>query len=391
MNSTEPHDPHGPEDPPNALYVHVPFCLAKCRYCDFYSRPIHPTNADRYTAAITRQLRGLAAPHPLATVFLGGGTPTALGVERLGEILDALAPLRDGHTEFSVEANPGAFDEPLARRMIEAGVNRANIGVQSFQPLELAMLGRVHDAAAARQAVAVARNAGFANIGIDLMYGLPGQTLTSWLDSLRQAFDLGVEHLSGYALSLEPGTPLHADWRAGAVAEMDESLQRELYDAMIEQAGAAGLTQYEISNFARAGFECRHNLTYWHNQPYVGLGPAAASYVGGVRRTNRPDLAAWSAAVLADKPPPADEERLPPRQTMAETLMLGFRLRAGVDRSAFASRFGLDMLTAFPRTLPRYIDQGALLLEATHIRVARWALFGTDTILADIVEEGRAE
>ena len=328
---------------------------------------------------------------PLATVFLGGGTPTALGGERLGDIFRAVAPLCDARTEISVEANPGAFDGPLARRLIAAGVNRVNIGVQSFQGDELAVLGRLHDAAAARHAVALARDAGFANVGIDLMYGLPGQTLASWRDSLRQAFDLGVEHLSGYALSIEPGTPLHADWQAGAVEEMDETLQREMYYAMIEQAGGAGLAHYEMSNFARPGFACRHNLTYWHNWPYLGLGPAAASYMAGVRRTNRPDADAWATAVLADRPPPADEERLPRHLRMAETLMLGLRLTAGVDRSAFASRFGLDALAAFPHSLPRYAAQGALLIEATHIRLASWALFGADTILADIVEEGRRE
>ena len=449
----------------------MPFCLAKCRYCDFHSRPLQPADADRYTAAIVRQLLQLArvegvsparlagilpasgedgltsssdpahgthnagetpasrgegvsparlagilpasdedgltsssdpahgthnagetpASRPLATVFLGGGTPTVLGAERLGAMLHAIAPLCDAHTEISVEANPGAFDEPLARRLIEAGVNRINFGVQSFQPNELSVLGRLHDAQAARDAIGLARRAGFANIGLDLMYGLPGQTLASWLDTLRQAIDLAPDHLSGYALSIEPGTPLHDDWRAGAATEMDETLQRELYYAMIDRAGEAGLAQYEISNFARPGFPCRHNVTYWHNLPYLGLGPAAASYVDGVRRTNRADTASWTAAVLADQPPPADEERLPPRMTMAETLMLGLRLTAGVDRATFAARFGLDVLTAFPHSLPRYIAQGALLLTATHLRLTHWALFGADTILADIVEEGRRE
>jgi len=380
---------------PRALYVHVPFCRAKCRYCDFYSKPLDGASARLYVDAAVRQLTSLTANSaltvPLQSVFLGGGTPTALGRDLLDLILAALAPLIDSRTEFSVEANPGAFDADLCQILLARGVNRLNFGVQSFQDGELAVLGRIHSARQADECIRLARATGMTSIGLDLIYAIPGQTAHTWRDSLLRAFDLGVDHLSCYALSFEPGTPLDADRQAGKITEVDEGLQRELYYLTIEQTAAAGLEHYEISNFARPGRRCVHNLTYWNNLPYAAVGPAAASYIGGVRRTNSPDVAAWASAVLAGQDPPHEQESLPHRLRMAETLMLGLRMIAGIDCGAFAARFGEDPRTAFPESIGRYLQQGAIVMDGTHLRLAQWALFGADTVLADIVAEGIAE
>jgi oxygen-independent coproporphyrinogen-3 oxidase len=378
--------------PPRALYVHVPFCVRKCRYCDFYSRPLDAGAASEYVEAAIRELRAgtplLAAP--LATVYVGGGTPTTLPGRLLRQLLAAIWPLIDERTEFTVEANPGTVREGVAEILVECGVNRVALGAQSLRTEELRTLGRIHTPQEVPAAIVAMRQAGIVNIGLDLIYAVPGQTLGAWRDSLGRILELQPQHLSAYALSFEEGTPLCGDLQAGRVAAMDEGLQRECYDAVIEAAAGAGLEHYEISNFARPGRRCEHNMTYWHNLPYLGIGPAAASYVGGVRRTNTPDLAAYMEAIRAGMPAPCSPEQLPPRMVMAETLMLGLRLIEGIDRGDFSRRFGIDPAAAFPKSFARHLDLGTLQIADSHIRIAREALFVSDAVLADIVEEAHS-
>jgi oxygen-independent coproporphyrinogen III oxidase len=443
-----------------ALYVHVPFCLAKCRYCDFYSVPVplaeaaaeletgtgsesarfspirclspFPApppgeaggpaagvcggNGDRhrngerhavaepvpisagmpakalvpeYLRAVGPELQARAGclAAPLASVFVGGGTPTVLGPRRLADLLGLLTPWIDAQTEFSVEANPGTVDDQVAGVLAAAGVNRVNLGVQSLRDEELRVLGRIHSADGARQSVATLRAAGLDNVGLDLIYGIPGQTVDTWRQSVDQALAMGPNHLSCYALSFEPGTPLAADLLAETVTEMDEADQEACYRHAIAACATAGLEHYEISNFARPHRRCRHNLTYWHNQPYLGIGPGAASYVGGDRRTNDRDLPAYTRALLAGQAPPATSEHLEGRHAMAEAVMLALRLIDGIDRHAFAARYGSDVCEAFPNSIPLYQGLGMLEVTPDRVRICPSALFLADTILADIVDE----
>jgi oxygen-independent coproporphyrinogen-3 oxidase len=342
----------------------------------------------------------------LASIFIGGGTPTCLDRILLGKLLAKLGPLAGTGCEFSIEANPGTLTGRLTDMLVLSDVNRVSLGVQSFVPGELATLGRIHTAAEARNAVRMLQKGGIGNFSLDLIYGIPGQTLDSWRRSLRQALDLGPRHLSCYALAFEPGTPLRAYRDAGKVCEMDESLQKECYYAAIETAAAAGLEHYEISNFAAKGFRCRHNLTYWHNEPYVGIGPAAASYTSSMgilpvpprgaspaamvwmRHTNAPDLEAYMSAIWQGQLPPSTGESLAGRAAMAEAVMLALRLIEGADRRELAERYGMDIAQAFPRSISRYQALGALAVTPTHVRIARDYLFVADTILADIIAEG---
>ncbi|MBI5725130.1 MAG: radical SAM family heme chaperone HemW [Planctomycetes bacterium] len=371
----------------DGLYVHVPLCLAKCRYCDFYSLPLAGDLAGRYVRAAGLELVRLAEflAWPAGTIFVGGGTPTCLGAGPLGELLGPLGNRAGPETEFSVEANPGTVDGPVADLLAGSGVNRVSLGIQSLQPDELALLGRIHDARQAVEAFGILRRAGLKNLGADLIYGLPGQSMESWLDTLGCVLELSPEHLSCYCLSIEEGTPLADDLRAGRIKPPDEALQKEMYYAAIEQAGKAGLEHYEISNFARPGRRCRHNLIYWHNQPYIGVGPGAASYIAGSRSKYLPDLAGWLDAVLAGRRPAATAERLTGMALMAETLMLNLRLIEGVDRQAFAERFGLDPLAVFPAVFNRYAAQDAVQIDAKNIRIAPKFLFVADSILADLL------
>jgi oxygen-independent coproporphyrinogen-3 oxidase len=372
-----------------ALYVHVPFCLRKCSYCDFYSLPIDSPAATAYVEAVLAELSSNADSLvcPLDSVFVGGGTPTSLGAPLLGRLLSALRRYVGPDTEFTVEANPGTVTREIADLLAQTGVNRVSLGVQSLQDNELALLGRAHKAADVAPAIQQLSQAGLANLGVDLIYGICGQTLESWRKTLRGALSLPVGHLSCYALSIEPGTPLERRIRARELAEMDEGLQKDCYLAAIDAARGAGMEQYEISNFSRVGLRCRHNLTYWRNEPYLGIGPGAASFLTGVRRKNRPNLNAYVEAVATGGPPPASQERLTGRKAMAEALMLGLRLTEGVDRQLFIDSYGRDPLEAFPTSLTRYADCGAVRITPRNLRIDPRYFFVSNTILSDILSE----
>jgi oxygen-independent coproporphyrinogen III oxidase len=375
--------------PPAALYLHVPFCLRKCRYCDFYSVDLEGAPADRYVRAARAELaarRDRTAP-AFRTVFVGGGTPTSLGERRLPLLLADLAGPGNSAVEFSVEANPGTVNAAVVAALAECGVNRITLGAQSFDEGELSLLGRIHTPGETVAAVQAVRRAGIDNLGLDLIYGIPAQTEDSWRASLAAALALDPEHLSCYGLSIEEGTPLEEDVRAGRVRVPEEAMQRACYDAAIEAAASAGLEHYEISNFARPGRRCLHNLTYWDNDSYIGIGPGAVSYVDNVRRANLPDLAAYLRAVEAGLPPPAREERPGPRTQMAETMMVGLRRIEGIGRGDFRRRFGMDPAKAFPRSLSRHAELGSLHVTSERIRIAPGYFFVSDSVLADIVGE----
>ncbi len=375
--------------PAGALYIHVPFCAAKCRYCDFYSLATGQSGTGEFLQALAAEMRAQAPRlrKPLASVFVGGGTPTSIGGPGLEELLAIPAGWLGCDTEFSVEANPGTVDGRGVEILVSAGVNRVNLGVQSLRADELAILGRIHSPQQARDAFNMLRQAGLQNLGLDLIYGIPGQSLQSWQDSVAEALDLRPEHLSCYALSFEENTPLWQDLQAGRVAEMDEAEQETCWRHAISAAADAGLEHYEISNFAQPGRQCRHNLTYWRNMPYIGLGPGAASYLGGVRRTNVPDLAAYVRALLSGQAAPASQEQLTGRKAMAETVMLALRLTQGLDLQAFADRHGQDVRQVFARSISRYIQTGWLEVQAGHLRIPTSAMFVSNEVLADILAE----
>ncbi len=379
-----------PAPPPvRALYVHVPFCRSKCRYCDFYSCIYDDQAAEVFVSAAAAELeaRKSLLTLPLESVFIGGGTPTVLGLRLGGELLAMLAPLTNEHTEFSIEANPGTLDERLVETIAAAGVNRVSFGVQSFDDGELKLLGRLHTSDQARHAVELVCSAGIANISIDLMYGIPDQSVDSWQASLASGLELPLTHLSCYGLSFESGTPLQADMAAGRVQPMSDELQRECYYTAIDASEAAGLMHYEISNFAGEGFQCGHNLTYWRNQPYLGIGPGAASYIDGARATTLPSLDEYSQKLLSGNSPSQDSERLAAKAALAETLMLGLRLTDGVDLEALGQRFGLDVVETFSRTLTRHSDLGTVVVTDKRIFIPRPWLFTSDSLLADLIAE----
>ncbi|MFP4053738.1 MAG: radical SAM family heme chaperone HemW [Phycisphaerae bacterium] len=378
-----------PAPPARSVYVHVPLCRRKCRYCDFYSLASPPQAARAWLKAVQTELamrRGQIAP-TAETVFVGGGTPTALEPPVLGELLETLGQLLGRDTEFSVEANPSSVDAATAKMLAGAGVNRVSLGAQSLDPKELATLGRLHGPAEVPRAVGLLREAGIANINLDAMYGLPGQTLRSWTHTLEGLVELEPAHLSAYALSFEEGTPLWRDLAEGKVEEMPEHVQERCYRVAIDILEAAGLEHYELSNFARRGRQCLHNLTYWHNRSYVGLGPAGASYLGGVRSTNCCDMEAYASALSEGRLPETSSEQLTGPMKAAEALMLGLRLIEGVERDNFAARYGADLAVLFPQTVEKHVGLGTLAMSENRLQLTPKSWFVSNSVLVDFLDE----
>lgn len=359
-----------------AIYVHLPFCPFVCPYCDFAKWAWEPEAAERYLAALEAEIA--AAPALTGTtLFLGGGTPNAYPPERIAALVTRLRErfaLPDG-AEITIEANPdrGLVDGLDAVRA--AGVDRISFGVQSFDAAELRALGRRHRAGDVVAAVAAARAAGFSDVSVDLMFGVPHQTEASWAASLDAALSLGVEHLSTYGLTIEAGTPYARWYGRDPAAFASDDLGASLYALAIERLETAGYEHYEISNFARPGFCSAHNQTYWRNDPYLGLGVGAASYLDGVRRTTTRDRAAYEAAALAGAPIPGESERLEGDARVGEAIMLALRTREGVDAAAFRERYEVDVLSRYSRVIAEFAAGDLLERDERGMRLTRRGRF----------------
>lgn len=349
------------------LYIHVPFCDGKCHYCGFYSVMVSPHLTSLYRELPARELARLlsdlpeAADGPVRTVYFGGGTPALLGCEglqALKESLDAILPLK-AVTEWTVELNPASVTPDLIRTLRSLGVNRASIGVQSFDDATLARIGRRHSAATALRAIRLAQDLGFENTGIDLIAGLPGVGAREWGETLSRTASLGLKHVSVYALSLEPGTRL-AHQAAEGLAVPDEQAQLEALAQAEGALGQAGFARYEISNYAQPGYECQHNLGVWRGNDYLGLGPAAASRVGRERWTNSEDLADYIDALKRSALPPRQAETLSPADDAVERAVYALRLSEGLDPREAAERFPAlrDAVGRWEERLERLAGQG---------------------------------
>lgn len=324
----------GPRPAPGTpLYVHVPFCAAKCTYCDFYSLAGEGQDLAGTLELLLAEAAARAPERP-RTVYLGGGTPSYYGpadLERLLDGLERVSRFRSSAVEVTCECNPESLDLAKARLLRELGVDRLSIGLQSLEPRILELFGRVHDVAAGFAAVEAARAAGFERVSVDLIYGVPGQDLARWQADLARVLALRPDHVSAYQLTFEEGTPLGAQLHAGTVARLSEETELAFFEATHGQLAAAGYEGYEVSNFCLSGQQCLHNVNYWRNGPYLGLGPSAVSKIGHRRFGNPRSLVPWREAVAAGRPATAWEETPAPELRLGETWWLGLRTRAGVD------------------------------------------------------------
>lgn len=375
---------------PTALYIHVPFCVRKCPYCDFISYPYNESDARHYINGLRREMELRDGGQydkrwHLSTVFIGGGTPTCLSNVMLLEIIALIKNhfnLLPG-VEFTVEANPGTVDTGKLNALRRAGVNRLSLGAQACTETTLSTLGRIHTHRQTVAAVRQAREAGFSNINLDLIFEVPGQTLTEWQCCLEQVVALQPEHVSAYGLQLEEGTPLKESVDSGKLVPCAEDTGLAMYRKAIEILKAVGLEQYEISNFARPGRQCRHNLIYWYNEGYLGLGPAAHSYVGGKRMANESGLAEYNSKLRDGKIPVAWTEQITPEIDIFETVFLGLRMNCGLDLDRFKRRFGAELDHFYPGVMNALIDKRFLEQRGNHLRLTADGLAVANAVMSE--------
>ncbi len=402
---------HGTLHPPIGLYVHVPFCVSKCAYCDFASYAGRQSDIPRYVDAVVREItrRGAETGHPKTdTIFLGGGTPSLLDEFQVTRILDALVeafPIEEG-AEITCECNPGtlgvrnkisdgphplplsqrergAMTEvlavPFAQALRKAGVNRLSLGAQAAQTHLLRLIGRIHDWEQVIASVETARKAGFGNINLDLMFGLPSQTVSDLRETLEAAIALSPKHLSCYGLMVEEGTPICRDITAGKLALPDEEVEREMYELARQMLAEHGFRQYEISNFAREGYACRHNVGCWTRVPYLGFGCAAHSFFDQCRTMNPSELDAYLAGEQPKTEPISKEE------ARFESLMLGLRMTRGVKDEDFARLHGMSIREAFGERLDKPINAGLLQWHEGALRLTRLGMDLQNSVLVDLM------
>nr|WP_186566314.1 radical SAM family heme chaperone HemW [Lawsonibacter celer] len=343
------------------LYIHIPFCRSKCDYCDFYSLAGRENRMDDYQKALLAHMKEtgpLTRGYQVDTVYFGGGTPSFYGEKRLRALLSAVGKHFDlsKDAEITVECNPDSVDKKMLAALHRAGVNRLSLGVQSARDCELQRLHRPHDFRQAWAAVEAARAAKFKNLSLDVIYGLPGQDMAAWQDTVEQVLALEPEHLSCYGLKVEPGTPLDDRVVRGEVLP-DDDMQADMYLWMVDRLAAAGYRQYEISNFARSGFQSRHNLKYWMGRPYIGFGPGAHSDFGGRRYSFVRDLDAYITGVLGGGAVIDESELIPQRERGGEYLMLRLRTTRGIEEWEYRREFFMNF-DPLEQKLEEYERQG---------------------------------
>jgi oxygen-independent coproporphyrinogen-3 oxidase len=374
------------------LYIHIPFCVRKCLYCDFYSvtdLALKP----RFLKALIAEMELVSADRfCFDTLYIGGGTPSVYGYNDIGQIITAISRNFDlhPHAEITIEVNPGTVSIEQLKGYREAGINRINIGVQSFYQKNLDFLGRIHSANEARKAATEAQQAGFKNIGLDLIYGLPDQSKPDWLADLEQAVDCDPSHLSCYMLTYEKGTPLHNSLKGGQVQPLADDNLRTLFETTIEYLEDHKYLQYEISNFARIGNDgkpnvSRHNLKYWTRIPYMGLGPSAHSFIEPRRYWNESGVSSYIAAIESGRLPVAENEVLTEEQQMIEAIYLGLRMTAGIDLVGFKAKYGIDFFKAFKAVITELTERNYIEVKNSRCALTRRGRAFLDSITAMFV------
>ncbi|MBQ6858733.1 MAG: radical SAM family heme chaperone HemW [Clostridia bacterium] len=376
-----------------SLYIHIPLCVKKCAYCDFASFAGRMAHRDRYVQAVCREIRAQAAffgKRSLRSVFFGGGTPTLLTGAQIRAIMDTVrecfALLPDA--EISMEGNPGTLTRDNLKAYRAAGVNRLSLGVQSMDDGLLAAIGRIHTAAQAEEAAAMAREAGFDNLNLDLMYGLPGQSAAQWRETLQKAIALSPEHLSCYSLILEEGTPLYEAVQAGMCAALPcDNIIEEMDGITARLTRENGYAHYEVSNYARPGRTCRHNVVYWECEPYLGVGLGAHSDVDGRRFYNPEDWEAYLEMAESGETARQTEGENRREDRMFERMMMGLRQVQGVDMARFEQDFSVKPEDVWPETLERMTNGGMMEKRGSRLRLTERGMQVMNGVLVELMDE----
>ena len=371
---------------PTAAYIHVPFCAHRCGYCDFTLVAKRDDLIDEYLRGIELELSGLGTKRRVNTLYFGGGTPTHLGVaqlERMLAIVFEWFELDEGY-EFSVEANPFGLSREKIDVLFSYGANRISLGIQSFDAATLELLERDHRRHDAIETVTRLRDR-CGNVSFDLIFGVPGQTLALWRQTLQQAIQLDPQHVSTYGLTFEKGTSFWIRRKRGNLVPIAEELDRQMYSAAMHELAAAGFAQYETSNFARPGYRCRHNEVYWNGLPYYGFGPSAAGFQNGRRETNHRSVTTWLKRVLAGESPVSDSEQLSDEGRAREMIVLGLRRIEGIRRDDFQIRTGFLLDDLAGDAIRKHCAAQLLTDLGTSIRLSPAGRFLADSVIVDFL------
>lgn len=387
--------------PSLSLYLHIPFCTTKCTYCAFntytHMEALIPAFVEALITEIDIVAKGLKTPAEVGTIFFGGGTPTLLTPDQLERILKAIDDRFQVQTdaEITTEANPNDLDLPYLQALREIGFNRLSIGMQSSNANELKLFARRHDYDTVIRVMPQTRAAGFDNVNLDLIYGIPEQTLETWRETLQATLELNPEHISLYALGLEDGTPLKEWVEDGRVPTPDDDLAADMYDLATELLNGTGYEQYEISNWSKPGYVCRHNLQYWKNLPYAGIGPGAHGWAGGVRYATVLSPQRYVKLMQEGKAQPytfpstpatVDEVTVDHDSEIAETLMMGLRLtQTGIPRAEFKARFGIDLVDLHQEVIRKFERRGLLEVDAERVRFTQQGRLLSNMVLRELV------
>lgn len=370
---------------PKSAYIHIPFCAHKCDFCDFAAFAGLDHMSDEYCLTVAREIQERVQQYsnsaPLETVFYGGGTPGYIEPRLLKVIHDKLLETTGikSDAEVTLETTPLTITEEKVHQWFALGINRVSMGIESLQDSELKAIGRDHDSSSARAGIRRAKSAGIKNLALDLIYGLPGQTLASWGETLDQLLSFAPDHLSAYGLNVTGSLKLH--YPPGSTAYPDDDSFADMYDMLIDKCKAAGLEQYEISNFARPGYESRHNLCYWRNDEYLAFGVGAHRYVNGVRSANQRSFNKYMRDYLCDEL----VEEIDDERRTSDGIMLGLRLCAGLDVAAFKQRYKVDLLERFGNKLPTLVEGGFMEVSAGAVRLTRKGILVSNSVLAELI------
>jgi len=377
------------------IYIHIPFCLKRCNYCSFYSNAgVNRSLQGQYVSAVLKEwthyeIMGHQEDRSYETLYIGGGTPTVLDAANLERLLAGLAKSLDlsALSEFTVEANPGTIDEEKLQLLKDFGCNRLSIGAQSFDPAYLQWLGRCHGVREIYESFELAHKLGYTNINMDLMYGLAGQKTDQWAETLDEALALEPDHFSLYQLNIEPDTPFGSIYAEKGHYLIDEEESREQYMLAREILTANGYNHYEISNYAKEGKESRHNLLYWDNREYIGLGAGASGYLDGVRYTNVDSLEAYARSLLSNMLPRAFEETITKSIAMEEEIMLSFRKAQGLDKEMFYQKYGENVNSIWEHLIKKYVNLGMLKENEVRLWLTPEGFLQSNEIILDFIKE----
>lgn len=353
------------------LYVHIPFCQKKCIYCDFNSYDDKAIYEDAYIDALIKELKYYSdqQSYNFKTIFIGGGTPTIINPENIAKIMKTIEKNIEREAEITIECNPGTVDKAKIDIYKAIGINRISVGLQAWQDELLNTIGRIHKREDFLRSFSLFRSSGFNNINVDLMFSLPGQSLNMWLETLDNVCRLGVEHISCYSLIVEENTPIHSLIKSGILNAPDEDMDRDMYKAAKTVLRNYGLKQYEISNFAKEGFCCEHNLIYWKNKEYAGVGAGGHSKIDGKRFWNFSGLDEYIKNIGERKAAVEGNEDISIREDMWETIILGLRLNSGIGISDFNAKYGINFIEEYGNALSKLIKDSLIVVQDDRVRL----------------------